>query len=64
MQCASHGKSNLVTCLLRLNAEGSKESFQWLNQNNKPTYHAFEIALKPNANIEDIKRLVWHVIKT
>lgn len=41
---------------------GTRESFAWLQENDLPTYYAFEKALKPDASIESINELVDHVI--
>lgn len=41
---------------------GPKESFQWLKQHDHATYLLFNDALKPEANLECVRRLVERII--
>jgi hypothetical protein len=41
---------------------GAKESFQWLKANDPVTYAAFEIALQPDSSLNNIQKLISHVV--
>ena len=41
---------------------GPKEAFKWLSENDPTSYALFDLALKPNAALTDIKRLAEKVL--
>jgi predicted nucleotidyltransferase len=43
---------------------GPKKSLQWLNCNDKEAYHLFNSALKINADITDIEKLIQFIISS
>ncbi len=57
---------DLLECYFKLRDSwylGPKESFQWLKKNDLETYMAFNEALKPNASLNEIERLISWVKK-
>ena len=52
---------DLLECYFKMRDSwylGPKESFQWLKTNDPETYSAFEVALQPNASLNDIENLI------
>jgi predicted nucleotidyltransferase len=57
---------HLLECYFKLRDSwylGPKESFRWLRDNDLGTYTAFDVALKPNAGLDAISRLIELVRK-
>jgi len=55
---------DLLECYFKLRDTwylGPKESFQWLKNNDSPTYTAFNAALNPNADLDVIEKLINRV---
>lgn len=52
---------DLLECYFKLRDSwylGPKESFNWLKNNDTQTYAAFNDALKPNADLNQIEQLI------
>lgn len=55
---------DLLECYFKLRDKwylGPKESFQWLKENDRSTYMAFDKALKPEADFNAIEKLIHFV---
>jgi len=43
---------------------GPKKSLKWLYENDKAAYHVFNNALRVNANITEIEKLIEYIVTT